>query len=100
MTLTNAILTVAGVLLGMYIQALRDAARRRKNLALPDRRWVWLVVYQDTQGLGVFQAYDISDLDGSLSGLDMDGGRVIFVLDRAGNRVSPDGIGSHQVGMF
>src|ERR1051325_11563666 len=98
--LKNIALGFALVSFGVYVEALINAWQRKRIKAQPDRRYTWLVVYQDARGFGVFPAYDVSDLDASLSGLDMDGGRVVHVLTRAGRPVTSEEIGSNQIGMF
>ncbi|WP_038059126.1 hypothetical protein [Thiobacillus denitrificans] len=55
------------------------------------------VTYKTAKGVvESFVAKDVQDLDGSISGIEMDGGSVCFVTSRHGEKVLPDQLGSSQ----
>lgn len=55
------------------------------------------VTYKTDKGVvKSFVAKDVQDLDGSISGIEMDGGSVCFVTNWKGETVSPEPLGSSQ----
>lgn len=80
---------------------LADAEAVARLKPMQAKRFPVTVTYRDKKGkVESFVALDLADLDGSLSGMDMDCGHLLHVVDVSGCKVSASEVGSVQTELW